>query len=195
MIRIILLTLIVILNTLSIQAKNTQGQIIYENDTVDVTFIIPVKLITQEIKFEKIQNKIRFYDSNGSRYKLKPNQAKEIRFTYNGKEIRMLSRNKINVDTRFFSGSQNIFLRLIVDGDLKLFKYYDKQRIHDNTIVTPVDVIQKNDEDLKRITNLISNDLGPYISDCPKLIAMIKNKELRITDLVKVVNTYNKECK
>ncbi|MCF6280409.1 MAG: hypothetical protein L3J14_08690 [Flavobacteriaceae bacterium] len=33
-----------------------------------------------------------------------------------------------------------------------------------------------------------------YFSDCPKLVWMIKNKELKKRDIVEIVDYYNKNC-
>jgi len=56
---------------------------------------------------------------------VKPADAFEIRFTYGGEQIRMLSRTKLfGMGDIFAICDPNIFLKLRIDGKLKLFSYY-----------------------------------------------------------------------
>jgi hypothetical protein len=110
-----------------LQAKKISGTIIFERDTLDVTFNIPVGFLSSEINFEGLQYKVKYYDSNGKKITLRPHEAKEIRFTYNNQTIRMLSRlnNFDNWTTWNVLGSNtHIFLKLEIDGEVKLFKYF-----------------------------------------------------------------------
>ena len=107
---------------LSLSAKDIPGQIILENDTLNVTFSIRVGLFSQEPFYERLQFKMKYYDSTNTQIILKPDQAKEIRFRYDDEDIRMLSRkNTIGAGGLFYTGNA-IFLRLELDGYLKVFE-------------------------------------------------------------------------
>ena len=96
--------------------KKLKGQIITEKDTIHVTFNIPMKLFTKEPNYEKLQYKIKYYDSLDQKKTLRPDQAKEIRFLLKNEEIIMLSRNNSLGLGSVFSIRSNIFLQLEVNG-------------------------------------------------------------------------------
>ena len=88
-----LLLLMGLLFSFQLQAIKKEGKILYENDTIDVIFEIPLRLFSQEPNYKKIQYKITYFDSRGGKKVLKSGDAREIRFSYENDQIRMLSRN------------------------------------------------------------------------------------------------------
>lgn len=191
----------------SLEAKKVDGKIVYENDTVDVTFIIPVKLLSQEPKYERLQYKIKFYDPSGKKVILKPDQAKEIQFTYGSEKIRMLSRRNSLQTGIIFSASVNIFLKLEMDGELKMFSYYFTQNSPgmynaSTGMVSPgytYDVeryiLQKEDAELKSLKGLsFRKDMMEYFMDCPALSRKIEDRILKKSDLEAIVRFYNSNC-
>lgn len=194
--------------TLKLEARKIEGKIFFENDTIDVTFNIPIKFFTQELNYEKLQNKVKYYDSSGEIIILKPEYAKEIQFKYENKNVRMLSRsNSIGVGNIFKKGAK-IFLKLESDGKLKLFNYYQTQfspgmyndptgSMSGGTIISVENyILQKGDGELKRLKGLtFKKDMAEYFSDCPALVAKIESKDFRKRDMNIIVRFYNSYCK
>ncbi len=188
------------------EAKKLKGQIIYINDTVNVTFNIPVSFLTQEPNYEKLQQKVTYFDASGIKKVLKADDAKEIRFQLGHEEIRMLSReNSIGLGS-IFNMNSNVFLRIEIDGNLKLFSYSYTQQYpgmyNGSTGVTTGGsyrlekfALQKGERTLKVPADLtFRKDMSDYFNDCPDLVRKIENKEFRKNDLKAIVKFYNEYC-
>lgn len=80
--QLIFITIIGLIFTLKLEAKKIEGQICYEKDTVNVIMQIPLNFLTQEPNYERLQMRIKYFDSLGVKNTLRPSDAKEIRFTY-----------------------------------------------------------------------------------------------------------------
>ena len=196
-----------LISSITLSAKKIDGKIFFENDTVDVIFKIPFKLLTQEPNYEKIQSKIKYYDSNGNKITLKPSQAKEIRFNDGFFEVRMLSRyNSLGLGG-LFSIHNYIFLKLETDGYLKLFRYYYTQHsagTYNSTTGTMTGgysynvesyILQKGDSELVRPSGyMFRKDMKEYFSDCPELSKKIEDRELRKDDMESIVRYYHLHC-
>ena len=119
----ILITLLVATSSQAF-AKKIQGAIIANGESREVTFDIKVPLLAGEPNFERIQYKVRYYDETGKKRTLRPDDADEIRFAYEGMDVRMIScLNTVGGGSIFFTGSR-IFLKLEIDGPLKLYRFY-----------------------------------------------------------------------
>lgn len=206
--KLIFITVIGLIFTLRLEAKKIEGQIFNKNDTVNVTMNIPIKFFTQEPNYEKLQYKIKYFDSTGVKKVLRPEDAVEIRFTYEYEKIRMLSRQNTLGLGNIFSMSSNIFLRIEIDGDLKLFNYYYTQSSPEmynaSTGITTGGysysvekyILQKGDGELKRPKGLaFKKDMIEYFSDCPELVDKIESKDFRKNDLESIVRFYNSNCR
>ena len=208
--KVVLLIVLGIIFISEIEAKKIEGQILFKDDTVDVIFKIPIDLLTQEIIYEKLQYKVKYFDFNGKKIKLIPDNAEEIRFKYNNEDIRMLSRyNSLDIGD-IFSMRTNIFLKLKVEGKLMLFEYHYTQKTGSmskgipNDMTMPVgmsypveryNILQKGDGELKRPKGLsFRKDMMNYFSDCPELSQKIENKEYKKRDLESIVRFYNSNC-
>ena len=192
---------------LPLEAKKTEGKIIYDTDTVDAIIKIPVKFFSRQPNYESLQYKVKYYDSKGNKFILKPHEAKEVQFTYLGNDVRLLSRyNSLNLGN-LFSISDHIFLRLEIDGNLKLFNYYYTQNTPgtynaSSGTMNPgyaysVEnyIFQKGEGELKRTNTMnFRKDMTEYFSDCPLLVEQIENKTFKRNDLISIVRFYNKEC-
>jgi hypothetical protein len=108
------------------KAEKIEGYILTkENDTVRVTFKIPIKIIYEAPDYEKLQLKVKYFDASGKRKTLKPAMANEFVFERNGETVRMISRQVNSWLTGIsYSVSGYMFLKLITDGRLKLFMFY-----------------------------------------------------------------------
>lgn len=201
--RIYLLIVIVLVSACKLEAKKIEGKILFDNDTIVVTFNIQVDFFTREPNYKKLQYKIKYYDATGKKIVLRPGQAKEIQFQHGGKTVRMLSRsNSLRL------GNSNIYLKLEIDGTLKLFNYYYTQSspgMYNSSTGTTTGnysygvekyILQRGDGELKRPKGLtFKKDMVEYFSDCPALIEKIESKAFRKNDLEFIVNFYNSNCR
>lgn len=190
------------------EAKKIEGKIFFENDTLDVIFNIPIKFFTQEPNYEKLQYKVKYYDSTGKIIVIQPDNANEIQFTYNFEDVRMLSRNNSLGLGNAFSRSRSIFLKLEIEGKLKLFNYYYTQYAAGTYNASSgmmtggyaygVEryILQKENGELKRPKGLtFKKDMIEYFSDCPALVEKIESKDFRKNDLEFIVSFYNSNCR
>jgi len=181
----------------SIHAKKIEGVIVFSDKTANVTFDIPsTALIGFDPDFAHVQKGVTYYE-NGDKKKLKPDDAKEIKFTIDGKEIRMLSTVKDDKD---------LFLQIIIDGNLKLFNFHSSQYtggapgvggapMAGSNISVDNYLFQKGGGDLMKFKGFsFRKKMVEYLSECPKLCEKIENKEFRSDDLEKIVNYYNSNC-
>ena len=191
----------------NLNAKKIEGKIIFKNDTLDVTLKIPFKFITQEPNYQKLQAKVKYYDSDGNKVVLKPDDAKEIQFNYGNGNVRMLSRNNSLYLGNIFFPSTNIFLKIEIDGKLKLFNYYYTQSsggMYNGATGTMTGgysysvesyILQKGESELKRTKGLMfRKDMVEYFEDCPELAKKIQEKEFRKDDMQAIVKFYNNKC-
>ncbi|NOZ46096.1 MAG: hypothetical protein GXO79_04860 [Chlorobi bacterium] len=191
-----------------VEAKKIKGKILFQDDTIEVIFNIPIKFFSQEPNYERLQYKVKYYNQSGKKVVIRPDDAEEIRFKYQSKEIRMLSLYNTLGLGNIFSISSNIFLKLEIDGNLKLFNYYYTQQAPgmysaSTGMVTggysySVEkyILQKGNGKLKRTKGLtFKNDMISYFSDCPELVTKIENKEFRKKDIQSIVMYYNSNCK
>ena len=209
MIKSISFTIVGILLACGVEAKKIDGTIIFRNDTVSVTFNVPFKFLSQTPNYEKLQSKIKFYDSSGKKVKIRPDEAKEISFNHRDENIRMLSRPNTLAYKNIFSTNNNIFLKLEIDGDLKLFKHHftrtssqpmpgagGSTMMVSNSYAVERYILQKGTGQLKQPKELsFRKDMMEYFSDCPALVEKIENRELRARDIKTIVNMYNSSCK
>jgi hypothetical protein len=201
------LLLIGMLVSLSLQAKKVEGKIVFANETLDVVFNIPINILEDAPNYEKIQLKVKYYDASGEKWTLRPEDAQEIQFTYGQEHVRMISvSNAIGLGGAFVS-SPKIFLKLEIDGHLKLFAYFYTQStpgmanpatgIMTGGYSFRLDryILQKGEGQLKKVKSAsFKRDISEYLSDCPMLVQKIENKEFKKDDIESVVRFYNADC-
>jgi hypothetical protein len=206
MIKLLLLVGIELVFNFNLQAKEVKGKIIFENDTVDVTFNIPFKVVGNQPDFERLQKRVKYYDASGKKKVLKPSQAIEIRFNDGSQLIRLLSR--AYKEPGLATNKRPLFLKLEVDGEVKMFTYYDSRPFSTGVHNTPTgrvrgggihktktELIQKEDTELKRPKELrFRNDMLAFFNDCPELSQKIENRDFRKTDLASIIRFYNAIC-
>lgn len=204
-----MILLVALVATGSAEAKKIKGFIIFGRDTVEVTFKVSVGLFASEPSLERMQYKVIYYDGNGKRNVLRPDMAKEIRFAYKGKEIRMLSRSTLGIDfADVLMLDTDIFLKIEVDGPVKLFRFYSTRQSGGNmnpttgmmtgTMSYSVErfLLQKGSGMLKRPKTLtFRKDMKEYFGDCPELVSKIESKEFTKNELFSIVSFYNAQCK
>lgn len=202
MVKRLLLNLIFLLFVLHAAAKNLDGIIIKGRDSIKVTFRVPIGLLSGEPLYEKIQHKIDYYDAAGKRKKLRADDADEIQFNFNGQTIRMLSRLNSLALGNLFSSSINIFLKLEINGPVKLFKYYFTASrpsvgvgMGSAPYIEVSSVLQKGNGALVLPSGFgMKKQMMDYFSDCPALVEKIQSKDFRMKEIEDMVNYYNLEC-
>ena len=176
--------------------------IIRDKDTLYVTFIIPVT----GPNYPNLQDSVRYLDALNNECYLSPEDAKEYRFENKGKLIRMVS----CVNTLSFDPGRplQIFLHLVLDGPLKLFKHYTRGTAgalssattggapamygsgQSNTYLLKMnieDVVYYDDMNFKK-------DIPVFFEKCPALVKMIEGKIYLKKDIEEIVNYYNTKC-
>jgi len=189
------------------EAKKIQGQIITASDTLNVLLNIPFKWTTGEPYYEKIQQKIVYFDASGKKIKMRPSEAREVRFTYGKETIRMLSVYNSLMMGSVFVSDPRIFLRLRIEGTLKLFTYYDTKSsggmynpgagmmMGGYSYNREYNILQKKNEALMKPTWIsFRKDMISYLSDCKELLPKLENRDLKSSDMAEIVRFYNSHC-
>lgn len=200
------IALLLIVNSNVALAKKIKGTIITGNETREVTFNVRIPWLAGEPSFEGLQYRVKYFDETGKKHILKPDEATEIRFEHNGQLVRMIScKNNLDLGNMFTRGS-HLFLKLEIDGPLKLLRYYYKQT-HGGMMTAgggyspgysyTADnlLFMKSDGRLKQPRALgWKKDMTEYFSDCPQLVNLIQGKDLRRREMEAIVMFYNKNC-
>lgn len=200
----ILLLFATLITIFSASAKQFPGKIITENGTRDVIFLVPRGSVPFIPDYHSMQYKIRYMNNQGRKKVLRPGQCLEISFSNNGEEVRMLSRKNTWETGPIFPFHRNLFLKVEVDGHMKLFRNYYKESVQaaGNTSSLVQDdythfryLVQRGEDDLKLLNVLgFRSDMTNYFEDCPELVVRIDNRELRRRDAVEIVQFYNLHC-
>jgi len=203
------LLLIAVLVVVSLQGygKKVPGTIIARGESRNVTLDIKVDWLAGEANFERLQYKIKYYDETGKKQILRPVDADEVIFDYEGQEVRMISCTNSLYNVDIFSSSAKIFLKLEIDGPLRLYRFYYKQSSpgfyngaaggYTGGATYTVDnfVFQKGRGPLKQSRGSgWRKDMREYFSDCPSLAQQIENKDLGKREIEAIVMYYNNNC-
>jgi hypothetical protein len=201
----ILICCILVMGT-SVWAKKIKGTIIAKGQSREVMFNVKIPFLGNEPSFERIQYRIKYYDESGKKHVLLPHEADEIQFDYDGMKVRMISCPNSLGFGNIFSSSPIIFLKLEIEGPLKLYRYYYRQTSggmmtagggftpsHSYTVENFI--FQKGNGPLKRPRALgWKKDMLDYFSDCPALAKLIESKDLRRKEIEAIVMFYNGNC-
>ena len=192
-----LLILILLLSVLGIHAhaKRIEGYFVNSTGEHKVTFLIPISFADNEPDYLRLQSKVMYLDASDKKVAIKASEASEIRFKYHDKNICLRSRTyatTYGVNLGYPPKYHTIFLRLIIDGTLKAFIYYERGRGGVYQYV----IFQKKQEKMFEVPYKLSfrKPMAEYFSDCPELAAKIENKELLNTNLKEIVLFYNEHC-
>ena len=195
-----------IIISLHAYGRKVKGVIITNGKSREVTFDIKVPLLAGEPNFERTQYRVRYYDDSGKKQTLRPDDADEIRFDFEGMQVRMISVSNTLGAGSIFSNVRKIFLKLEIDGALRLYRYYYKQSTggsfgaggayYPGTSYTADNLIcQKGNGPLKQPRSLgWRKDMLDYFNDCPALRERIESKDLRRKEIEAIVIYYNQQC-
>ncbi len=189
--QIVGLVLLIMLTFVDLSAEEFEGQIVFNDTIVDVIFDLPTTY-SGEIKWHKLQYKVKYIDKEGNKKKLRPNDAEEIRFTYGFSTTRLLSRKAPQVGG-VISSESHMFFRLSYDGAVKIFIHYRKGYSDGSYIRTLV--LQKGNGALKVEQHLQSRtSLKRYFYDCPVLVQKIEDKRFDGDQLPLICQFCNSRC-
>lgn len=169
------------------------------HDTIKVVFDISFGFLSQEPDYEKLQSKVKYFDSNNVKQTLSPDMAIEVCLDIKGKKVRMLSRNN---DLDFY-GESKLFLHLIKDGRMKLFEH------HSTSMSGPMGpngtmTTSKSVKEILQIDNgllfkprflVFRKDMLEFLSGCPILSKKIEERVYNSFDMEKIVDDYNLNCR
>jgi hypothetical protein len=205
--------LLCIVVSIQVNAERIKGKIFYDRDTSDVIFDFNTSKETGkiEIDYTELQSSID-YDSLGIGRILTPNKANGYQFEIEGKRIIMLAVPNTIEDVDYSKPIPKIFLKIEIDGKLKLFKYYEiRENYKPNFEYSGIELllyiaikdyyikesnwIKKDNQPLAKFINSTFRRSGAsYFKDCPYLSEGIKNKDYKLENIVAIVQYYNTNC-
>ena len=218
--RVNLIWTIILFCLIQAEAKKIPGYIISKSldtgkkDTTYVTFNIPVSRLTGDVVYFEIQNMVIYYDSLGREVKLRPMGVKEISFVHNEEKIRMLSReNHLGVIGGDFLTNTSVFLKLVITGKVRLFKYYDVKIVnrssggyydgvsyigggtYQTAKVIEKYVMQKSGGVITKIGKDSFRMDMLLLNDCETIMQKIDDGSYRYSEVEMVIYEYNRICK
>ena len=205
MIRIFLILIFGLITINGVYAKIINGYYITKsNDTITVLFKIPTDLFGISPDYEKIQRKVKFFDSANKKHTLLPDSIKEYSFVFKGERSRMVSKNMVSLTEE----NEYLFLRQIIEGRMKLYaKYYSMY-----SGATPNGLGGWNGGGVRHKSKYyimqkgtgilftaswfsFKDDMLFYVTDCPGLSKKIETRTYLYGDIIDIVNDYNLNCK
>jgi hypothetical protein len=212
------LCLILLCSKIDLKAEPIKGEIIFEKDTLDVTFLIELskeKTVSYAV-LEYLQQGVSYM--NDVEKFLKPDDAISFQFEVNGKFYKMVSVSNTLGAVDYSKPIPKVFLHVDMDGKAKLLNYYfnrENNGSHFGSPLNPSGVIldiivlaAQKSRDLLKITVLKKGNLplmqfgdikfketgAYYFRDCPDLAEKIKKKVYTLDNLYTIVNIYNTTC-
>lgn len=171
-------------------------------DTVYGSYRIPT-LNNGMPDYSYLQSKAMFVDKDNMPQMIKPRDVNKLVFEANGETITMLTcKNTINIDNQL-GNSHYIFLKLIIDGYVKLYEYYIKENTNshcnpgagvyfDERSAADKYCIQLGNSDLIKVKGIsFKKDFTNLFADYQVLSDKINNKTYTKEDIQTIVNEYN----
>lgn len=197
--------LLLLLATSAYGSKRVAGSIIKGKDTLAVTFLLPVKFFSGELLEYRIQKEIRYLTTAGERATLRPGEADEFSFMYDGLSHRWLSRSMMDKGVR---RERYYFLKMEVDGRLKLFSHFPTNNeagvfdVSSGALILTGDqqkkvpVLQLSDGELRVVKSInFKEDMIELLEDCPKLTQRIEKGTFTQKEIKEIVCYYNMACR
>lgn len=183
--------------------KQIDGLIVKKNGKTQKTkFEFTVGAYDNMIDMESVQKGVDYIDSVGVKRSVNPEEVSEVQFTHDSVEYRMLAcPNKLKLGGSKLSAPKYIFLKLEIDGKLRLLRYYESSTSTSPTgkemkTVTRRYVLRKsNDEMIKPESDDFKKDMIDFFEECQGLVFKLSKNQFQKKDMVKIVNFYNVECK
>jgi hypothetical protein len=183
--------------------KKVSGYIITTNDdTIKVTFKIPMDSpISGDPDLQRLQRHVTYYDSTGTKKILEPKTVKAIVFTFERRTIKMMACiDNLGVIQPLFFGQHDYFFHVISDEKIKVLRAYKTFVVsgggggagyYSHNLGGDTYVYKKGSGELFRDE---TPDFAKYFVDCPDVMNKINNKEYQKDYIAQIVNDYNKMC-
>lgn len=125
-------------------AKSKGWYITPAGDTLHVTFRIPVNLFAKSPNYERLQWKVICFNDQGQSDILKPDQAREFFFIFRSLPVKMISvPNILHASNAGANPEPTLFLQLIKDGQVRLFRFYEYNGYQGNDSGSPDPVLKE----------------------------------------------------
>lgn len=183
-----------LLLAITANAERVEGEIYIGNDTIDCLIRVRVDPIFDDPIIEYQQRELIYFDENGNKHKAKPADIDGYRFKYASQEYIMKSVILDLPSQREKKKKQTLFLKQLVDGNLKLYNIYYSNLVFSG-FVNENYILQDSGGECSAVTNInFKRSMMKYFSDCPQLSNKIKKEEYIYTDIIGVVKYYNTNC-
>ncbi len=200
--KIIFILFFGILSNFYLNALDVEGEIIFPNKVVKVTFDIPYKKKAGKILYENFHERLIYYSSSGKKKRLYTNNIVGINFEYAGRKIEMISvkPSDLGFMPRAIKSLENNFLlKLETLGKLSHYKLFrnsnDMTPYRESAYET--DYLWREDKGFypkQKIYHSHKEKLFEYLDDCEKLIKKFEPKKMRIPSFDFIANFYNENC-
>lgn len=185
-------------------AERVSGVIIFENETINATFEIPSRVIPEGIDYLSLQKKVIYFDSKNVQQEVLPIDAKEVQLFLPNDTIRLVS-VEVNGDlVSEFKDRKHMFLKLIVDGEAQLFRYFSieyRPYVGVNFIQGGPDkgseyVLRRANENFlwpKR--SRFKKQMSSFLASRPDIVTKINMGQYQMKDLPKIIEDFNNTSK
>jgi len=190
------------------QDEKAEGYFInLKGDTTNCMILIPLTWPSAELDIESLEKSFK-YDSPGNmRTELMPKQIKEYSFKY--KEVTYLMRSAFYcfLSDKLSNKDRNLFMRLRVDGKIKLYTYtnytgaapsYNGTNWVGGGVSNKSSqqiLLKDNGDCLKVKKHGLKSRLKDFIPECSKVLDKINKDEYDLDDISFLVDDYNYWCK
>lgn len=208
--------LLTLCSALAFGSEKVNGYYISKSgDTVQVSFELKVSGPKKKPSLDFFQYGPKYYNASGKKDKLKPSEAKEIFFEWNNESYHLISLKVPDFLSLYYD--DYFFLRLIVNGPLKLYYHYisggfsaptfspnvggrDNYTSPEGAVMVYEDstgggiILQKDTHALFVPRRLhFKGDVSDYLSNCP-IANKVRDKVYGKDDIESIVKEYNLTC-
>jgi hypothetical protein len=191
----LLITILILLSAISLEAKRERGVIVTHDQTINAQLIIPYNLFGSRPNYVVMQRGIRYIDEFGKKRRVKPADVKWFEFESNGKVNKMVSmRNKPGSDL-ILGIKKNYFVLELVDGNVKLYRMlYEEKNFDSDTFESEHQRFILERDGVLKVVNPINfkRDMSAYFGGYRELAQKIEDRDYRYSDLEHIVKEYNK---
>jgi hypothetical protein len=201
-----LVVICVFTTSLFARTQKIDGQIITINGSINVIFEVPFMNSNGLPDYRKLQSKVIYYDSMNKKRTLMPDTVTEIRFSYLGKTIRMISLFDALSLNKALNNSTHVFLKLEAEGKVNIFSYFYIASggsgfnpatgvMNSSSYKDDMIILQKPGGSIwKPEAMSFKKDIKAFFSDCTALIEKIDRKEFERKDTLAIAEFYNAQC-
>ena len=172
-----------------------KGKIITTNDTLEVTFRVPVDKMTGNVEISSLQSSIEYYYVEGNKLFVTPKIA--IAIIIETKFEGIIRLYKVKVERQMGLGKElYYFLERKVSGKANLYEFNYSQYNGDSFSMSSNKgyVLEKRGRTYTFYYRVNKTDLALYFADCKELRSKIESREFNYKELEEIVRYYNNHC-